>query len=742
MNDAELAESLVDRFRVDLLFPIEDTAAITSFVAAHDYLHWPSFSKTLFHEAWQHIPARAAFVDVYHAARALREARRRKRKMLMPSWDEGDPLALLLLAMLGGYPAPSSEVPNYKEMLARILGVEDAAIQSGAPVAAELWTRLTPSRLTTVDLDADETGPDHGVYVGTTDNFDDMVNFWNIRAAGAELVFYDPAHRERLSAVLDAHRSWLDKAPARPWQGDGTISIYRREDLRETPPPAELGKVLAHSVSAGSWNGLNIKPTSPYWVERPVLGSVDESEGRQTLTFALPEKPVHDHPQLSQQQLAASIRGGDPWTLGGTATFFPPYVPELNEYYGRNLHFDYARVRAEPGSIWNSVGFLTTVSDADVTLRALNSIELVSKLFERFGIKAATNRPGRVTSRLIAQMDGLQGCRVFKIEGVRKLITEYKPDQSFTRSGAVVTIGNNDPVTHRPRFEAFEDLFIAPRPWKKKLSPADALTFLVERGVFRTGLELTCPRCELAFWVSLDDAKTTVECEYCGRSFASAPQLKDRDWRYRRSGLFGSNDNQHGGLPVVVTLQQLETLLKMDKMLYATSLDLEPTKAPIDKCETDFVVLAGGHSHNMPHQPQVVIGECKSGGGTITRDDAVHLAKVADALPTKRVSAFIVFAKLGSFSAEEIEACALAQHRWHQRVIVLGKDELEPYHVDDRHPAREPKPHIGGLEDLASMTTQLYPSLRCKGWLEWEQRRAAERPQSQTLPVPPSTEGL
>lgn len=727
VNDTELAESLVDRFRVDLLFPVADTEPISSFVGAHDYLHWPSFNKTLFFEAWQHIPARGAFVDVYHAARTLREARGRRRKVLLPAWDDDDPLAMVLLAMVGRYPVPSAEVPDYKEILTRILGTEDLVLQRAAPVPSEVLTRLTPARLTATELDADEPGPDHGIYVGNADNFDDLVNFWNIRAAGAGLVFYDTAHGGRLSAVLDSHRHWLGTVPTKPWQRDGAISIYRREELRQAPTPEELGKVVAYSVGTGSWNGLNIKPALRYWVERPTLGSVDESERRPSLTFALPDKPVYDHPQLSQQQLAVSIRGADPWTFRGTATFFPPYVPELNEYYGRNLHFDYARVRAEPRSIWNSISLLTTVSDADVTLRALPTTELATRLFERFGINATTSRAGQVTSRLIAQMDGLQGCRVFKIEGVRKLINKFAPDQSFTRSGAVVTIRDVDPVTNQPRFEAFEDLFIAARSRGAKLTAHDALTFLVERGVFRVGLELICPHCELPFWVSLDDAKSAAQCEYCGKAFACSTQLKDRDWAYRRSGLFGKNDNQHGGMPVAVTLQQLETTLAMDKMLYATCLELEPASAAVDKCETDFVVLAGGHSHNMPHQPQVVIGECKAVGGTITRDDAVHLAKVADALPTRRLNVFILFAKTGTFTDEEVEACSLAQDKWRERVIMLSKDELEPYHVDDRHP-KDPRLHVSGLEDLASMTTRLYPSLRCKGFLELERPRPSAAP--------------
>lgn len=721
VDTPELAEHLVDRFRVDLLFPLADTELITSFVDAHDYLHWPDFTRVLFHEEWEHIPPRSAFVDVYHAARRIREARVRKGKILLPVWEDDDPLAIAILAMAGRYPAPSSHVPDYEAMLGEILETERLVLQRTDPVPPEIGTRLTPSRLTAVDLDADEPGPDNGIYVGDADDFEDLVNFWNIRAAGAGIVFYDPRHAARLTGLLDAHRRWLASVPARPWQRDGVLSIYRREQLREAPAPEELGRVLSYNVGPDRWNGLNIRPALRYWEEQPVLGSVDESERRPILTFALPEKPVYDHPQLSQQHIAVSMRGSDPSSFRGTATFFPPYVPELNEYYGRELHYHYARVRVEPRSIWHSISLLTEISDADVTLRALPTAEIAARLFGRFGVVATASAAGQITDRLIAQMDGLQGCRVFKIEGVRALISKHAPDQSFTRSGAVMTIGNHDPATNRSRFEPFEDLFIAPRQTRRKLTPHDALDFLLERGVFRVGLELTCSHCELSFWVSLDDAKSAAQCCYCGKTFGIATQLRDRDWAYRRSGLFGRYDNQQGGIPVAVTLQQLDTALSMGRMLYTTCLKLKPGSAAIDECETDFVVFSNGHSHNMPYQPQVVIGECKAAGGTITREDAEHLAKVADALPYRRFNVFILFAKTGTFSEEEVDACHLAQHKWRERVIMLDKDELEPYHIDDRYPEGL-RLHLHDLEGLANNTVRLYPALRCKGFLEIERR--------------------
>jgi hypothetical protein len=717
-----LAENLVDRFRVDLLFPVEPTDQINAFVATQKYLLWPDFEKKLFYGQWQDVQPRAAFVDVYHAARRLREQRVRRRKMLLVTCDDDDPLITVILATAGQYPAPSTSIPDYEEMMARIVGIERIALSRDEPVPPNVRTRITPSRLTAVDLESYEPSPDHGVYVGDVQSVEDVIHFWNLRAAGSSLVFFDPAEATRLGPLLEAQKDWLASLSGRPWQQSGTVTVYGRR-LREGPDLSAVAeRVMRRSVDPVLWNGLNIRPALRHWKEQSVLGSVDESERPPSLTFALPDKLLYDVPEVSQQHLAVSVRGSDPWSRTRDATFFPPYVPELNEYYGRELYFQYAHVRSEPPSLQRSVAVIVRNSESDVTLRALPTAELATKLFDQFGMIAKPSQAGLVTTRLIAQMDGLQGCRAFKIEGVRTLISKYSPDQSFTRSNAKQTIGNADPTSGRPRFEPFEDLFIEARPSRQKLKPEDVLDFLLRRGVFRVGLELKCVHCELTFWHALDDVRTQVECVYCGTSFGVTDQLRDRDWAYRRSGLFGRDDNQHGGVPVAVTLQQLDTALRSGRMLYTTSLEIARGTAAIDNCETDFVVITTGPSHNSPHQPQLVIGECKAAGGAITEADADHLAKVADAFPSRRLNVFVLFAKTGTFSEEEIAACARAQSKWRSRVIVLSKNELEPYEIYERH-EQQPRRHASGLEDLAAITTDLYPALRPTGFEELDRQR-------------------
>ncbi len=339
----------------------------------------------------------------------------------------------------------------------------------------------------------------------------------------------------------------------------------------------------------------------------------------------------------------------------------------------------------------------------------------MTQLFKSAGIVAKPSQAGLITSRLIAQMGGLQGCRAFKIAGVRNLVEMHSPQQYFDRTLACKVIGNFDEASKKMRFEPYEDLYLGPRPHTRKLQPQDVLDDLLQHKVFRVGLELECPHCKLAFWQPLDELATEVECQFCGSEFDITLQLRQRNWVYRRSGLFGRDDHQEGGVPVAVTLQQLESNLHSLSgfgFLFTTCLDLAAATAAIQKCETDFAIVTTGHSHDRRHIPQVVIGECKAAGGEITVADAQHLASVADALPMRRLSAFIVFAKTGAFLPAEVQAAAAAQHPWTPRVILLSKEELEPYEVFERHPEVERRIRVEGLEGLAHFSVEQYPVLR------------------------------
>lgn len=268
-------------------------------------------------------------------------------------------------------------------------------------------------------------------------------------------------------------------------------------------------------------------------------------------------------------------------------------------------------------------------------------------------------------------------------------------------------IGNLDPDTKLPRFSDYEDLFIEQRGDTKKLSPDQVFSFLLDKGVFRVGLSLDCPVCELSFWLSIDDISTQVTCELCGNRFNVTRQLKDRDWKFRRSGLFGMSNNQEGSIPVSLTLQQLETNLHRyaDRGLFLTNMLLSSSTRAILPCETDiFVAVAEAE------RIQIAIGECKDAGGMIELDDAKKLAMVADAFPQNKFDVFIVFSKTAPFTPREIENCRSAQgEKGGGRVIMLSDRELEPYFMYMKTAKKyEVREVVTSLRDMARSTHDIF----------------------------------
>jgi hypothetical protein len=91
------------------------------------------------------------------------------------------------------------------------------------------------------------------------------------------------------------------------------------------------------------------------------------------------------------------------------------------------------------------------------------------------------------------------------------------------------------------------------------------------------------------------------------------------------------------------------------------------------------------------------------------------LGKIADAIPPDLADPFIMFAKTGVFTAEEIRLAQTLNTVYRQRVILLSQDELEPYHVYERARARllGHEQVTTNLTDMAQVTRSLWfpPSL-------------------------------
>jgi hypothetical protein len=69
----------------------------------------------------------------------------------------------------------------------------------------------------------------------------------------------------------------------------------------------------------------------------------------------------------------------------------------------------------------------------------------------------------------------------------------HGPTAAFTKKSALELIGGKDPENPSSSFKEFEGLFIEPRDWNSKLKPEAVFTYLVDKGLFRMGSELSVP---------------------------------------------------------------------------------------------------------------------------------------------------------------------------------------------------------------------------------------------------------
>lgn len=718
--DRPLAEALIKAFSVDALYNISGTDAVNNFIKEFPHLVWPDYHPELFvTRATRKLPR---LLDIGHPARHLFEShvdRREKPAIdaVFYQWEPADPLRYALQATCGTYPQEAETGRDYARVFQKAFTTQPTVIGLADPIPNDLFRKVTPNYLTTAELEATPLRSSHwtrpGFYYGDALAFADLVNFWNLRACDIDLFFVDPKYPERLRPLIESFATILRQRPQND-PSPNNISVWAKNldpsrDLRIFGPGLSLC-----TFSDGSLNGLNLNPPVMTFPAKPVLGAAAENSLGTSVTFLLPQKPFYSDFELHTQMVVVSVSAPNI----GNAMLTPPFIPALNEYYGRNLYFMHDKARAERGSL----GIIDEITREQLTLTALPFTDVLSKVFETYGMSAKPSPAGLVSTRLIEQLGGLQGCRVFKIAGVRSLIKKYMPGESFERTEAITMIGNNDPATNLPRFDPYKPLYIEQRD-KKDLKPEDAFLYLLKRGVFRAGLKLACPTCQLDFWVTLDDAKSTTPCPYCGFQFNVLPQLRDRNWAYRRSGLFGREDNQRGGIPVAVTLQQLDTMLQGRLQAYAPGLELKPNTAPIEDCEIDLVILAS--SLGPSEKPlELVIAECKDSGGEITTDDVRKLTKVAHALEDSQCDVFILFSKCGRFTPDEVERCKEARRKLFEHegkmhyaynVIMLSDRELEPYHPYQHLDKEfEIQPYVHTFEDLAINTANIYLEPRLK----------------------------
>jgi hypothetical protein len=714
-HDSE-TKQLVDLFRVDLIWPIGNGALVKALPGKFPHLTNPFFHDSLFvggANARKHAQVLDVQNTVSHMIDSPSWQRVKTRGVRLYTWQPDDPLADSFLVQFGAYPSIDDTWVDYRTILKRAADATEHRLASAAVIPAAVLDHLSIPFLSRLGLERhysiDVRHDIPGFFVGDSADFDDLVSYWNLRAADIPLWFVDPNHLPRYAEVIPLWEKSMRDSIAHRHEWDRHVGVWsRRQDSDEVRKPFGGMELAFSDASEHLWNGLTVQAPMMHLGSAAVLGVVGRDQGRLKLSFALTDKPFSGDSWFYSQHLVASLSfaGG---LYGDQYTLQPPYLPELNEFYARTMHFDPDKLRIEPGRL----GLVIDAADHDSFLYALPVSDLMERLFGMVGYEAKLSPAGLILRQLIARVGGLQGARVFKIPGVRRLLRTHGPTASFTKKGALQLIGGKDPQNPDARFSDHERLYIESRPRDiTKLRPDAVFAYLVDKGVFRIGAKLTCPSCRLPSWTALDTLKQRVVCELCGHEHDATRQLVEGEWHYRRSGVMGAERNAQGAVPVALTLQQLETTLRgLAHDIYSPSLNLQP-RAGVDlpTCEVDFVWIV---SRTSAGKTTILLGECKDQGPVKLDEfetDVDHLRRVADALPRQRFETFVVLSKLAPFTPEEIQRAKVLNDKYRRRVILLTARELEPYMIYER--TKLEFKNIRGYgstpEDLAATTADIY----------------------------------
>lgn len=492
----DLARQLVRLFRVDVLHPVAEDAEIRAFSAEHGHLTWPDQApggSGLFtgdeHRRWFDVLDMTAWYRIAKWAGGLGPFR-------VIRWDDQmDLLAPLFACLFGKF-----QSPQYREAYIAGLGADEIVLPPALALPEALASENSPlvATLTRLMPESWDAWNEPGIYVGDPTQPADLIAFWNLRAAGAGLAFCPV-----LSIEVDRFMAYLMK------HMDGCVKWARQDAARRRlslwaapgRPVAESVKALFPKDMASSfvqvddltWNGLSVKPALYRLDPQNVLANLEMAPDGPVLDFQMaPVVDPNDVPAAHRsQQFVASVEPLTEFDYDGY-TLRLPYLPDLNEWYSREtvLLPDLLRVGAR------EIGLIRRLHDQTARVTPIGFEAIASRLLERAEIQATSSRAGRVAQQMISQMGGLEGCRVFKIRGVRKLVNSGEARDGLTRGAATKMIHDVDAASGAASFNRYGPLHVD----GTRLGNADeAFNYLLRREMLRPGLKVVCPKCTLEF---------------------------------------------------------------------------------------------------------------------------------------------------------------------------------------------------------------------------------------------------
>jgi len=351
-KNAEEAGLLIDLFRVDMIYPISDSEPAMQIQEGFSHLIRPYFHNQLhFDGPYESKISQLLNLQnqVAYLSQTLDWARLRKGIKIY-NWQKDDPLGNIFLVQLGRYPSAEEIGIDYLSILTSAFETSNVDIEPYGSIPPDILEYANISDIGQYGLKrrigAIGGWASPGFFVGNSTDVNDLISYWNLRAAGIPVLFVDPNHIDRYDALIPAWEKRMRKIVSTRHEFDRHIALWSRgEDFDEARKLFGNVKLTTCRLSMHSWNGRNISPSFVFFDRVSTLGMIGRERDRPRVSFELNNKPFCGDPQFHNQHLAASISFLGSLYQEHQFTLTPPFIPELNEFYSRKMHFQYNKLR-------------------------------------------------------------------------------------------------------------------------------------------------------------------------------------------------------------------------------------------------------------------------------------------------------------------------------------------------------------------------------------------------------------
>jgi hypothetical protein len=407
---------------------------------------------------------------------------------------------------------------------------------------------LFPRRLTSWALDK-RSLREAQLFVCDATNNQDIIDYWNLRAAGYHVVPI-PIQTAETEGVKKLARDFIEEN-YRPYRHNPNMFYHTTVQQSRSLSEETLKKFCA---------ALNIPQTPDirepkydlrWWYPRlwDAWARENASEG-----IAFPYSHEEER-RISEEETRLELRSQDPKfeifrEFSGNPKFanefsfrfygskepmaevFPEGSKELPSAIGRVGYYNWRFSKRGPV-------FLAHNPQDFIFLDLPRAEAVMTEWIKERGWKVSMSGPGRIATQLLKQLGGTQGVSCLAHKGVVELLGELEKEAGLPRQAV---IGKLRQVIKSDK------LFFDDERFLERLLEANAL---------RLGAKFQCPVCRRYNWYELNALEYELRCRFCLSDF-SAPLKSPRtiEWTYRAHGPFAGSIAQ-GAFTVLLTLKFL-----------------------------------------------------------------------------------------------------------------------------------------------------------------------------------------